>query len=282
MITPKVSVIIPFFNLGEFLEDAVNSVLSQSYTDYEVIIVNDGSTEQSSIDTLQNFENLKNPKVRVLTKSNEGLPATRNHGIENSNGEYICCLDADDMYSPDFLLRSVETIEKNNDFGFVTTWFQPFGDVSGPETMVQIKKDNNLFFVKNVPHVASLFRKSAWEKVRGYDESMKNGYEDWNFWLSILENGYDWDVIPEPLFMYRVRTNSMLRSIKDKETENYEYILKQHQALLKKSDTIGILKAARGIIFEYDLIIGDLNKRNTSLKSQAQESLLNKIKKVFR
>src|SRR4030066_2449234 len=125
---PRVSVIMPCYNLGQYLNEAVESVLSQTFQDFEIIIVNDGSTDEFTNKLLANYNK---PKTRVLTTDNEGLPSARNNGIKISSGQYICCLDADDKYHPEFLEKTVEVLDKDVEHkcGFVTTWFNAFGEV---------------------------------------------------------------------------------------------------------------------------------------------------------
>lgn len=258
MKTPKVSIIIPFYNLGKYLDEAVNSVLNQTYKNWEILIINDGSTDQNSVDVLEKYSN--NEQIKVFNKKNEGLPVARNYGIERAEGEYICCLDADDKYHPDFLKKTLEEIQKDSNLGFVTTWFQPFGEIQGEDKTVQITKNTNLLLVKNVPHVASMFRKQACTDAGGYEVHMKHGYQDWDFWLSIVEAGYDWHVIPEVLFYYRVRSDSMLRETSKRDLENYSFILNKHKRLLNKLDITEILISARQTILAYDHIIQSLNK----------------------
>src|SRR4030066_1926561 len=124
---PRVSVIMPCYNLGQYLNEAVESVLSQTFQDFEIIIVNDGSTDEFTNKLLANYNK---PKTRVLTTDNEGLPSARNNGIKISSGEYICCLDADDKYHPEFLEKTVPVLMNDmaHEYGFVTTWAQFFGN----------------------------------------------------------------------------------------------------------------------------------------------------------
>jgi glycosyltransferase involved in cell wall biosynthesis len=205
---PKVSVIIPCYNLGEFIEEAVQSVLSQTYSDYEIIIVNDGSTDEN---TNKLLEQANWPKTVIYKTINQGLPAARNYGIERASGEYICCLDADDKYHPRFLEKTVVILnnDKEMKYGIVTSHFQLFGETDG---VVKVADYNPFSLaVENQLHVASLFRKKAWKDVGGYATNL-DGYQDWNFWLAIVSRGYQWYVVQDVLFYYRDRKDSMLKS----------------------------------------------------------------------
>ena len=122
---PTVSVIMPCYNLGQYLDEAVDSVLSQTYQDFEIIIINDGSTDDLTNELLKGYNR---PKTSVYHTENQGLPATRNYGIEKATGKYICCLDADDKYHPEFLEKTVRVLDEDEgeDCGIVTTNFELF------------------------------------------------------------------------------------------------------------------------------------------------------------
>lgn len=221
---PKVSVIIPCYNLGQYLDEAVDSVLAQTFQDFEIIIVNDGSTDEFTNKLLANY--IK-PKTRVLTTDNQGLPSARNNGIKTSKGEYICCLDADDKYHSDFLEKTVEVLNKDieHGYGIVTTWLYTFGEANG----ICKSLDFNPYrlAMKNCVHVASIFRKECWEKKDGYSTNL-SGYQDWDFWLSIVAMGYKWFCINEPLFYYRRRPHSMIKESDKNKITLYKQIIRNN------------------------------------------------------
>jgi glycosyltransferase involved in cell wall biosynthesis len=208
----KISVIIPCYNHGKYVEEAIQSVLNQSYEQVEVIVVNDGSTDAFT-NTL--LESLTLPKTTILTTSNNGLSAARNTGIAHSSGELVCCLDADDKYHPDFLKKGADILlqDKDQQYGMVTAWVQFFGSSS---VMWKTKGHNidgfESFFqgVRNNLHSSSMFRKACWENAHGFDENMIQGYEDWDFWLKIFSDGFHCYCIEEPLIFYRQQEESMV------------------------------------------------------------------------
>jgi glycosyltransferase involved in cell wall biosynthesis len=243
---PKVSVIIPCYNLGQYLNEAVDSVLAQTFQDYEIIIVNDGSTDEFTNNLLKDF---KKPNCTVYITPNQGLPAARNYGIERSKGEYICCLDADDKYHSEFLEQCVNVLDadSSSEFGFVTTWVTIFGD----EEFTWETADFNpcQLVIENQIHVASLFRKSVWEEVNGYSTNLA-GYQDWDFWLKIAARGYKWHVIKTPLFFYRKRSDSMIKTSDVKRSELRKIIIENNLEFIKKN--------AVEIILGYDRLIAML------------------------
>lgn len=228
---PKVSVIIPCYNQGQYLDEAVDSVLNQTFEDFEIIIVNDGSTDDFTNNLLVNYHK---PKTKVISTQNQGLPSARNNGIKIASGEYICCLDADDKYHPQFLEKTVAVIENDHEhrFGIVTTWIQTFGE----QDCIWKTDSYNPYRLatENIIHVASLFRKECWEKVGGYATNL-SGYQDWNFWISITAQGYEWYRIEEPLFFYRIRKNSMVTNSNKKRMALYSQIVENNFSFYQKN-----------------------------------------------
>ncbi len=227
---PKISVIIPCYNQGQYAFDAVRSVFAQTRNDFEIIIVNDGSNDDHTDKLLQEISK-KHPDVMVFNKRNGGLSDARNYGIGKARGDYIVCLDSDDALRPTYLEKTAKILDGDKDqrIGFVSTWIQEFGlrsEVWRPK--VENKTD---ILLTNHFIAGSMFRKSSWEQVGGYKKEMIGGYEDWEFWLSIVESGKDWRIIEEPLFLYRIRHNSMLQNATEKHKQLYELLIKFHKKL---------------------------------------------------
>ncbi len=202
---PKVSVIIPCFNLGQYLEEAVDSVFAQTFQDFEIIIVNDGSTDKATNDLLADF---RRPRTKVIFSENRGLPAARNLAIENSGGQYISSLDADDKYHPQFLEKTIALLEEDPAVAFVSTWIEIFGT----ENWIwrQERCDFPKLLAECVVLTASPVRRVALDAVGGYDDSVYlYGHEDWDLWISLVEKGFTGTILPEVLFYYRRRPDSM-------------------------------------------------------------------------
>jgi glycosyltransferase involved in cell wall biosynthesis/predicted NUDIX family NTP pyrophosphohydrolase len=202
---PAISVIIPCYNLGIYLDEAVQSVLAQTMHAFEIIIVDDGSTDKATCALLNNFNR---PKTRLVRQENKGLAAARNRGIRESTGRYICCLDADDRLQPEFLEKAFTVLDTQPAVGFVTGYFQMFGertDVFRYQTCAFPE-----MLVYNQAVEPSLFRREAWERAGGYCETFtSSGIEDWDLWITILELGYRAEVIPEIVWNYRMRHDQM-------------------------------------------------------------------------
>lgn len=194
---PKVSVIIPCYNQGKYLEDALTSVYNQTFKDFEIIIINDGSTDDSQ----EIIDKIKHPKVIKIHQTNKGVASARNEGIKRAAGEYILPLDADDKIASTYIEKAVYHIEKNSNLGIVYCEAEFFGVKTKkwnlpPYTLLNMLKANCIF-------CTALFRKKDCEIVGGYKEQQKNFWEDYDFWLSLIEMGREVFQIPEVLFFYR-------------------------------------------------------------------------------
>lgn len=224
---PTVSVIIPCYNQGEYLHEAVASVRSQTFKDLEIIIVDDGSDDEQ---TASICKELEGPGIRVIRTANQGLAAARNNGIEYAAGNYVLPLDADDKIAPEYISEAVEVLESDSQIGIVYCRARLFGAVEGdwhlPEfSLEEMLKDNIIF-------CTALFRKEDWEIIGGYDPGMVHGWEDYDFWLSLIERGLKAHRLDGKYFFYRVSPDSMVRSKeKTQKIGMFKRIFQRHQKL---------------------------------------------------
>nr|AAL49457.1 unknown [Leptospira interrogans] len=223
--TPIVSVIIPCYNYGKYIEQTIQSILKQSYKNWEIIVVDDGSNDEY---TIQKLEELKK-KYMVIKIDKSGPAAARNIGIEAAKGEFILPLDSDDMIHPDYLLEAISAYEKKSSLGIVYCEAEFFGSIKGkwnlPEyNFLEILLDNCIF-------VSAVFRKSDWKDVGGFNENMKDEWEDYDFWLSLIEKGREVYRIPRVMFYYR--RGHVSRSSRSMETylPLYLQLFKNHKRL---------------------------------------------------
>lgn len=238
---PLVSVIIPCYNQAEFLPDAVESVVHQTFTDWECIIVNDGSPDQTSRVARDLIVRHSGKQIRLLEKKNGGLADARNAGITASHGCYILPLDADDALKPFALARLVEVLETQSDVAIV----YPDYETCGTQSRVIRCIDEHLFLdaarLKNglpscsgLPY-CSLYRRDVWAKVGGYNPNMIWGYEDWDFWIGCIEKSFRARRVPEPLFLYRVKPGSMYSNALKHDAELKARIILNHSALFDEA-----------------------------------------------
>src|SRR5918994_4394833 len=222
---PLVSVVIPCFNLGRFLDEAVESALGQTFPDLEVVVVDDGSTDP---DTRALLADYRRPRTRVVRSENRGLPAARNLGIRSSRGAYVCALDADDRLEPAWLEKAVGVLQADPSLAFVSHWFRAFGDERWGWTPQRC--DLVSLLDSNTVNGAALVRREALEAAGLFDESMREGCEDWELWLRIVKGGGRGAILPEMLYAYRRRPDSMSRALMEGDAygRQYRYLLEKH------------------------------------------------------
>ena len=236
---PLVSVIVPCFNYGDYIEEAIDSVLNQTFQDFEIIVVDDGSTDPHTIKILHN---LNKPKTKVIHQKNQKLPNARNNGIKISKGKYICCLDADDLIKPTYLEKCLIKLETEN-LDICYTWLQEFGD--SDQVWPTDDFDLSTLVERNCVEVSAVFSRSIWQKTGGYDSTMIDGYEDWNFWIAIAKAGGVGKKIDEPLFLYRKHGRSMIDDAIEKHQLLYQKIQNNHQELYQNLQKISDMKNSR-------------------------------------
>lgn len=198
----RVSVIIPCFNSGATIRQTVASVESQSWKDTEIVVVDDGSTDVETIAILDSLSD-----VRLVRQENAGLPAARNAGFAVATGEYVLPLDADDWLEPEAIAELVRALGEAQDASFAYSHLWLEGEAKGV-----LAKSYNYFeqlFLNQMPY-SILMRRSLWQDIGGYDETMRRGYEDWEFNIRLGASGYYGVVVPKPLFHYRVASTGML------------------------------------------------------------------------
>jgi glycosyltransferase involved in cell wall biosynthesis len=219
--------VIPCFNLGQFLGEAIDSVLQQTFQDFEIIVVDDGSTDDM---TRRELEALAASKTRVIRSVNRGLSAARNLGMSHASGEYISALDADDRFEPTWLERGVELLDDQADVAFASHWLRSFGDEESEWKPVRC--DLAILLDYNVMNGAALFRRSLVDQIGGFDESMREGCEDWEFWIRALAAGHRGAILPHVLYEYRRRPDSMSRTMNRGETHMrlYTSLVTRHPA----------------------------------------------------
>lgn len=246
---PKISVIITCYNYGQFIEEAVDSVLSQTFKDFEVIIVNDGSTDEHTIEVLNRIRK-EHPEFTMIDHENSGAAAAKNSGIRVAKGEFFLPLDADDKIDPKMLEECLGVIKRDDKLGFVytdTKFFENFNAV-----LPRQEYDFHNLLQRNYVVVSSLIRKTAWEEVGGYDETMRNGYEDWEFFIHLGKKGWFGKVIKEPLFLYREHGNSKNKEATKKHALIFEYIRGKHADLYNEKRMEEIKKEwKKNISFQY-------------------------------
>lgn len=227
---PRVSVVIPCFNHGEFLPEAVASVTSIGRDDVELIVVDDGSTDDR---TRKEMEKLCAHGIRVIRQENKGLAAARNAAIAASTGGYILPLDADNRLRPAYVEHGIRTLDANPEVGVVYGDSHFMGAHTGRWQVGPF--DEVRLLTWNYIDACAVYRRSIWEQNGGYDGTMPvQGLEDWDFWLGALEYGWQFAYVPEILFDYRTAEGSMITRTRGFENQVGEFVGRKHGSLYRR------------------------------------------------
>jgi GT2 family glycosyltransferase len=206
MPSPAVSVVLPCYNAHRHLGRALDSVRAQTFRDFEILVVDDGSTDPET----KAFLGGLGADVRLLHQENCGLAGARNAGFRAARGEYVLPLDCDDWIDPTFLEKGVAVLRARPDVAYVFAHIALEGEKTGV-----LEKGFNAFeqlFLNQLPYCL-LMRRRVWESLGGYDETMRAGYEDWELNIRAAVRGHYGLAIPEPLFHYRVSSGGMLQTV---------------------------------------------------------------------
>jgi glycosyltransferase involved in cell wall biosynthesis len=224
--TPKVSVIIPAYNAMKFLPETLESVLNQTFSDFDVFIINDGSSDN----IIEWATEIQDSRVKLISQENKGLAGARNTGITKSQGQYIAFIDADDLWEPTKLERQVHAFELNPELGLVDTYVSmvdtqnQFLYIAGASyqegNVLRRAIEENLVMCGS----SAMINRQCFEKVGFFDQTLR-GAEDWNMWARIALH-YPFKVVEEPLVRYRNHPNSMSQDWQLMKTETTKAIEK--------------------------------------------------------
>jgi glycosyltransferase involved in cell wall biosynthesis len=227
----KMSVIIPCFNHGKFLPEAVASVNNIKREDIELIVVDDGSTDKR---TRKEMDALIGQGINVIQQANKGLAAARNAAVLASHGDYIFPLDADDRMRADWIDRGIGILESDPRVGVVYGDAQCFGTRTDRWYVGPFDPERLLF--SNFIHASALYRRFVWEQNGGYDGTMPvQGIEDWDFWVGTLERGWRFHYLPEVFFEYRRAEQSMLTRAIPLYDQVLEFVARKHGLLYRQA-----------------------------------------------
>lgn len=222
-----ISIIIPCYNDAQYIEQAVNSALNQTYANKEVIVIDDGS----NIETKAVLKKLETKITKLITQENKGQSTARNVGIKEAKGNFILVLDSDDFFEPTFCEKGIPVFLENKAVKLVTCE----ANLLYTNGSIEIYKPKggtiSNFMYYNDALGTSLFKKEDWQDCGGYDESMRKGFEDWEFFIRLLKNGGNAEVIHEPLYNYRKRNDSTTSKANTIKYDLKYYIYLKHKDL---------------------------------------------------
>lgn len=230
----KISIIIPYYKGENYIHETLQSVYYQTYQDFEVIIVNDGS-ERSALDFIEKNSDFKN--LKIIHQENQGQSSARNNGVKSATGKYILFLDCDDLIDKTFLEKTHQILSKNNETRICYTKGK-FFEKTDKEWVLQPFNTFD-FLIENCIPITALIYKEDFEKAGGFDTQL-NYYEDWDFWISLVEIGAKVHKIDEFLFFYRIRntTDSLTNTSIDNSSrlsDNFFEIYKKHYTFYKQN-----------------------------------------------
>jgi len=218
-----ISVIIPCFNYGMYIDHAIASIKAQTHKPFEIIIIDDGSTDEYTSDKLLA---LRDSTVRIIRTENKGPAAARNIGFAYASGNFILLWDADDLFHETFSEKALAILSHYPRIGAVSSWALCFGDED--YTWYPIGGSVENFMYSTTSPACALVRREAWIDADGFDERYLVGYEDWDFWIRITKKNWLVYIIPELLYYYRQKKQSRVKETFKRHVEIYEQIVEKH------------------------------------------------------
>lgn len=252
MTQPLVSIVITNYNYGRFIKQAINSALNQSYTDIEVIVVDDGSTDES-VGHIKSYGS----KVKLITQPNQGVVIARNNGAKQAKGQYLVFLDADDYLADDYVSHLINTIKAADDPQVVFAYsdFQFTGQTE--QVIKSCAWNPRKLLYRNYIVVSALVSKPAFDEVGGFDQAVNQqaSFEDWDLWLSLVEQGYSGVYCPMPLFYYRLHGTGRNGPALEQRTQLEQVLHQKHPKLYQRLTNK-----------MYLAVMGNLNQLKNKLK----------------
>ena len=201
---PLVSVIVPCYKQAGFLPETLDIILAQTYDNWECIVIDDGSPDNTEEVAGEYVK--KDSRIKYMRQENQGVSAARNNAIRHSNGKYILPLDADDLITPIYLEEAVAYFESHPECKLVYGLAEKFGAENGPWDLAEYSFQKMLF--ENLIFNPAMFRRSDFDKTIGYNENMREGVEDWDFWLTLLGPDDKVHRLDKLVYLYRIKKES--------------------------------------------------------------------------
>jgi glycosyltransferase involved in cell wall biosynthesis len=237
------SIVIPYYNMGPFLQETIDSIDQSLHKEKEIIIVNDGSNDPQSVALLDHYRSRRD--IRIIDQVNSGLSLARNAGAREAQGSFLAFLDADDKVHASYYREAIRILRGKDNVHFVGCWVKYFGN--SDNRWPAFTPEPPLLFYHNMVNSSGLVYKStAFHAAGRNDPQFVYGMEDYDSVINLVENGYHGVVIPEFYFYYRVRKNSMSRGFNASNQQYlYDVLARKHQKFYATfaAELFGLLNA---------------------------------------
>lgn len=266
---PKVSIIIPTYNQARFITNTINSILEQTYKDFEIVVINDGSTDNTN----EQLEKLGN-KIKVINQENSERAIARNNGVKNSNGKYLAFVDSDDIWKPHKLERQAQVLEQSLDTALVYSTCERI-DENGREIKTAKRQtkgySGNVFeklLCRNfIVSATPLVKREYFDNTTGF-ETKYVPYEDWELWIRLSVLG-KFHFLTSPLAYYRIHPRQTIKNIKAEKIEKITCSILEDSFKLQDIST-GIKRKSQGLanlrFCYWYLLANDINKAKEKIK----------------
>ncbi|MBZ8182199.1 glycosyltransferase [Oscillatoria salina] len=246
---PIISVIVPAFNAEKTIQETINSVINQTFSNFELIIINDGSQDS----TLEILESIKDPRIKIFSYPNAGAAVSRNRGFAKAVGEYIAFLDADDLWTPDKLEAQLSALQATPEAAVAYSWSDCIDETSkflrpGGHISINGNAYAKLLMVDILENGSNpLIHRQAFIEVGGFDESLQAG-QDWDLYLRLAAK-YHFVTVPRSQILYRISANSMSADVWRLETASLQLISRAYSKA--PSSLQKLKKYSLGNIYKY-------------------------------
>jgi glycosyltransferase involved in cell wall biosynthesis len=278
IISDLLSIVIPYYNLGSYIEETIISLINIDYPKFEIIVVNDGSTDEASI--LKLAELVSKYTIKIVNKENEGLSLARNYGAQLAEGEFLAFLDADDTVEPSYYSKAIRILKNYNNVSFVGCWAQYFGNSN--QVWPTFNPEPPYLLVHNMINSSGLiYKKSHFLSFALNDPKMVYGMEDYDSLIGLIKNGARGVSIPAKLWNYRIRKDSMQQSFNgNKQLYLYERIATKHADFYSLyARDISLLLNSNGPGMGFDNPTKPVHFRASFFSFEWKRSLAHKLKK---
>ena len=250
---PRISVVIPTYNRQDLVVEAIESVLAQTFTDFEIIVVDDGSTDDTAVNIQPYLD-----RITYSRQENQGVAAARNAGIRLAQGEFVCFLDSDDLWIPTKLQAQIRFADAHPEYGLISSELQGFdadGKTKGPNKSAMYKIRNglvveDLLFGNWIQTSTVMLRRKCLDEVGWFDEDIGQFGEDWLLWMKVTSR-FPIYFLPEPLVSYRFHPGRLTRHQPEEQFHSLMHCLQKLKALPQFQQKSHLLRKV-----EYRICVG--------------------------